>query len=75
MRAPTARDALRPLMHPRQIKMPETDQNDCCVAAAVFGVGGKFGAADNVALQRYVNVATTEFCVLLASLAERCYSN
>ena len=75
MRASTARDALRPLMHPRQIKMPVTDRNDCCVAAAAFGAGGKFGAADDIALQRCANVATTGFCVLLSSLAERCYSN
>ena len=32
-------------------------------------------AADDVALQGCANVATTGFCVLLASLAERCYSN
>ena len=49
--------------------------NDCCVASAAFGAGGKFGTADDVALHRCANVATTGFCVLLASLAERCYSN
>ena len=75
MCASTARDALRPLMHPRQIKMPATDRNDCCVAAAAFGAGGKFGAADDVALQKCANVATTGFCVSLVSLAERRYSN
>ena len=44
--------------------------NYCCVTAAVFSAGGKF-ASDDVALQRSANVATTGFCVLLASLAER----
>ena len=44
------------------------------LAAAAFGAGGKFGAADDVALQRCANVATTGFCVLLTSLAERCYT-
>ena len=56
MRARTARDALRPLVHPRQIKMPVTARNDCGVAAAVFGAGGKFGAADDVALSRGVQM-------------------
>ena len=32
--------------------MPASDRKDCCVAAAVFVAGGKFGAADDVALQR-----------------------
>ena len=57
-------------MHPLQ-KTPVTARNDCCVAAAAFGAGGKFGAADDVVLQRCANVSTTGFCVLLASLAER----
>ena len=56
MRAPTARDALRPLVHPRQIKIPATARNDSCVAAAVFGAGGKFGAAEDVALSRGVQM-------------------
>ena len=56
---------------PASNKIPATDRNDCRVAAAAFGAGGKFGAADNVALQRCANVATTVVCVILASLLSR----
>ena len=50
-----AADALAPNKRPRRA------QHDCCVAAAAFGAGGKFGAADDVALQRCANVSTTGF--------------
>ena len=53
---PTARNALRPLVHPRQIKIPAMARNDCGVAAVVFGAGGIFSAADDVALSRGVQM-------------------
>ena len=49
----------------------------CYVAARLRSeqVANLVPAADDVALLRCANVATTGFCVILASLAERCYSN
>ena len=69
MQAPTAPNAAA-ADAPAQ-EMPTTARNGCFMAATAFGANGRFGVADDVALQRCANVATTDFCVPLASLVER----